>query len=155
MESGTHIQFPSLTSCMFLVFLSHGTISLKTYLFSSVSVSTNALQWVLSLPYSHLIPDTAIIMHAFLCPTCHSDLLKCGYCVVGSENGILYEILILATLLLIYSYQCYLIFNFYPHPRTSLLILEREKERGREMERNIDVREKHQSVPLHTCPNWD
>ena len=97
---------------MLLLFLSHGIVSLKIYLLASVSVSRNALQWVLSLPYSHLIPDT--IIHAFLCLTCHSDLLKCDYCVAASENGILYEILILVILLLIYPYQSYLIFNFYP-----------------------------------------
>ena len=40
--------------------------------------------------------------------------------------------------------QLYFLKN--PHLRTCLLILEREEGKERERERNIDVREKHQSI---------
>ena len=38
------------------------------------------------------------------------------------------------------------------HPRTCLLILERREGRERERKRNIDVREKHQHLPLMCAP---
>ena len=59
--------------------------------------------------------------------------------------------------LLVYSWKADLNFQpillscFYPHPRTSLLILER----GKGKERNIGVREKHQLVASCTCPNQE
>lgn len=34
------------------------------------------------------------------------------------------------------------------------ICFERERAAGREGEKNIDVREKHQSVAFHTYPNW-
>ena len=36
-----------------------------------------------------------------------------------------------------------------------LLILEREKWREEEVERNIDVRKKHSSVASCRCPDWE
>ena len=42
---------------------------------------------------------------------------------------------------------------FYPHSRTCILILERWEGREKERERNIDVREKHQSGASHKRPD--
>ena len=42
------------------------------------------------------------------------------------------------------------LFFFNPHLRIHLLVLER----GRERERNIDVKEKHQLIASHMCPDW-
>ena len=42
-----------------------------------------------------------------------------------------------------------------PHPRTYLLILEREEGRERETERNIDSREKHWSDTFWSCLTGD
>ena len=44
-------------------------------------------------------------------------------------------------------------FSFYSLPKTCLLISERRK--GRERERNIDVRERHRMVASSTCPTGD
>ena len=41
---------------------------------------------------------------------------------------------------------------FNPHQRICLLILEREE--GRERIKNIDMREKHQSVACYMLPDW-
>ena len=46
-----------------------------------------------------------------------------------------------------------LLLFFYLHLRTCLLILQRGEWREKETERNINVREKHQLVATHTCPN--
>ena len=45
-------------------------------------------------------------------------------------------------------------FSFFLNPHPNMFIDFRERGRDREMERNIDVREKHQSLASCMCSDW-